>query len=50
MDLKDINTRKDFLKDELTDMVFYARLAPTIKDEQNFNKDRIAGTRGKKSN
>jgi predicted membrane protein (TIGR00267 family) len=38
MDLKDINTRKDFLKDELTDMVFYARLAPTIKDEQ-FSKN-----------
>ena len=38
MDPNDVDMRKEFLRDELTDMVFYARLAPTIKDEQ-FNQN-----------
>ena len=50
MDLKDINTRKDFLRDELTDMVFYARLAPTLKDEQfSMNLQRLSAIEAEKA-
>jgi len=38
MESKDLILRREFLRDELTDMVFYAKLAPTIKDEQ-FSKN-----------